>query len=310
MFGNSNKESRDTELETVKREMQETKARFFVFIDKLEATLKEFVEASIPELIEVNNSDTDEFKRTYHRMKSGVLGQLSTLVKKADKVKEEKITNFPVPTDNPELRNTYHSFRNECYERFFQLDKISQDYKKRIEATFSEDYETKYQKILDEYEAIKDTFRCVQCSSPITIDKLYFTTTYITCPACQIKNTFEPSSQAKMLETLGRSLAEQRTAHLLVEHDAIPEQTRVLYLQKHDLKLSLSFEKDENTIEQNKAKIQELENQEQELEAKRPELYQNYLRAMFDEWNKINPALAGEHEKFYKRLLSDYKIRE
>ena len=27
----------------------------------------------------------------------------------------------------------------------------------------------------------------------------------------------------------------------------------------------------------------------------------------YDEWNKINPDLQEEHEKFYNRLLTDYK---
>jgi hypothetical protein len=53
--------------------------------------------------------------------------------------------------------------------------------------------------------------------------------------------------------------------------------------------------------------MQELEKQKVELESKRPALYQTYLRAMFDEWNKINPALTDEHEKFYNRLLNDYQ---
>lgn len=41
---------------------------------------------------------------------------------------------------------------------------------------------------------------------------------------------------------------------------------------------------------------------------KNPVLYQQYLRAMFDEWNKIVPDMAGENEKFYIRLLKDHSI--
>jgi len=43
------------------------------------------------------------------------------------------------------------------------------------------------------------------------------------------------------------------------------------------------------------------------LKDKAPKLYQHYLRAMFDEWNKINPDMEQEHEKFYTRLLNEYK---
>ena len=290
-------------------EMQQTKERFFIFISKLEDKLKKFAEASIPELKDVNNSDTDEFKREYLRVKAAVLGQIESILKKAQEVKEEKITYFPYTSDNHKISFAYYDFRNECYDRYNQLDELANKYREQIENTFSEDYEAKYQNILDEFESVKDKFRCKQCSSPITIDKIYFTTTYITCPACQTKNTFEPSSQAKMLEHLGRSLAEQRTRHLLKEHDEIPEKSQQLYLKRHELKLSLIREKDKTIIAQKEKQMQELEQQQLELEQKAPELYQKYLRAMFDEWNKINPDMQQEHEKFYTRLLTDNKIK-
>lgn len=289
---------------SVLNEMQQTKERFFVFIEKLEEKLKEFAEASIPELIEMNNTDTDEFKRSYHRMKAAVLGQLESIIKKARNTKEEKITYFPYSEKNS---NAYYQFRNDCYAKYQALDDLYDNYRNQIENTLSEDYEAKYQKILDEYESIKDKFKCSQCSSPIAIDKIYFTTTYISCPSCQTKNTFEPSSQAKMLEHLGRSLAEQRTRHLLKEHDEIPEKSQQLYLKRHELTLSLIHEKDKTVIAQKEKQMQELEKQRMELEQKAPALYQKYLRAMFDEWNKINPELQEEHEKFYNRLLTDYK---
>lgn len=280
--------------------MQETKQRFFIFIDKLKDKLKEFAEAAIPELEELNNSDTDEYKREYLRVKSAVLGQIESIRKKADEVMEEKIINAHFSSSN------FYELRNVCYEKKRQLDDLCHQYREKIEATHQEDYEIKYQKILAEYGNIKDKFHCSQCGSPVTIEKIYFTTTYITCPACNTRNTFEPSSQAKQLEHLGRSLAEQRTKHLLKEHDEIPGKSQALYLQRHELKLSLIHEKDKNIIAQKERQMQELEQQRKELEQKAPELYQKYLRAMFDEWNKINPDMQQEHEKFYNRLLIDY----
>lgn len=304
-FFSNNSKSDQTSIAT--KEMQETKERFFAFIGKLEEKLKEFAEASILELKALNQEDSDEFKRGYHRMKSAVLGQLGSILKKALDVKEEKIDGFVSPDDDHDTSRAYDQFRSDCYERYNQLDELHSHYRELVENTDAEDFEAKYQKILDEYEAIKDKFRCVQCSSPIAIDKIYFTTTYITCPACQTRNTFEPSSQAKMLEHVGRSLAEQRTAHLLKEHDEIPKKAQDLYMQAHHLELSLIHEQDKKVIAQKTQEIQGLQKQKEELESKRPGLYQTYLRAMFDEWNKINPALAEEHEKFYNRLLNDYK---
>lgn len=286
-------------------ELEEVKNRFFVFIEKLEVRMKEFVDDSIPELSELNKSDTDEHKRAFHRMKAAVDGQLSSIRKKASDVMEEKVTSLR--TDSINLKNTYYNnFRNVCYERMREFESLYLQYSEQISATEYEDLELAYQKILDEFEEIKNKFTCVQCSSSISIDKIYFTTTYISCPVCHTQNTYEPSSQAKGLEQLGRSLAEQRTAHLLTKYNEVCSKDQELYLQRHKLEISLISEKDKQIIAEKTAKITAIENEKQAILDSRPILYQNYLRAMFDEWNKINPALQEEHEKFYNRLLTDY----
>ncbi len=287
--------------------MKETQERFFVFIEKLKEKLVEFAEAAIPELTEMNNSDTDEYKRSYYRMQSAVLGQLESIIKKARDVKEEKVTYFPY---NENSRDAYYKFRTECYAKYQELEDLYVVYRDKIQDTFSEDYEVKYQNILTEYNSIKEKFNCSQCGSHIIIDKIYFTTTYITCGACSTRNTFEPSTQAKTLEHLGRSLAEQRTKHLLEEHNKSAEIPQQLYLKAHQIKLSLIHEKDKQIIAQKEQEIRELENQKAKIEQKIPILYATYLRAMFDEWNKINPDLQEEHEKFYNRILTEYNQRK
>jgi hypothetical protein len=306
MLGFFDKASKNDQSNTAAKEMQETRDRFIAFIGKLEDKLKEFADASIPELESLRETDTDEFKRAYHRMKSAVQGQIESIRKKAVDVKEEKVDRLNFSFDH-QHSSMFYQFRDECYERHNQLDAMCSHYRELVEDTGIEDFEIKYKRILDEYALIRDKFRCVQCGSPIIIDKIYFTTTYITCSSCQTRNTFEPGSQAKLLEHVGRSLAEQRTKHLLKEHDAIPQLTQELYLQGHQLELSLIHEKDKTVIAGKRKRIEDLKKQKEELEQKKPGLYQAYLRAMFDEWNKINPALAEEHEKFYNRLLNDYK---
>lgn len=237
--------------------MQETEKRFFIFINKLQTTLEEFAQASIEELIEINDADTDEFKREYLKVKAAVLGQVKSLQNKADQVLDQNIINASFPGSES------FEMRNNCANRKNEFDDLCYQYSQKIEQTHHVDYEIKYQKIIDEYQAIKNNFHCSQCSSPIFIDKLYFTTTYITCPACNTKNTFEPSIQAKQLEDLARNLAEQRTEHLLKQY--------------------------------------------QESSDKSPVLYQKYLRAMFDQWNEINPSMQREHEKFYNTLINQQK---
>lgn len=86
----------------------------------------------------------------------------------------------------------------------------------------------------------------------------------MTCAYCGTQNTFLPSTGAQLVLHRARSLAEQRTAHLLKIYES--------------------------------------------SDPKQPALYRQYLRAMFDEWNKIVPDMAAENEKFYHRLLKDYSI--
>lgn len=287
------------------RQMQDTQARFIIFIDKLKERLEEFAKASIPELVEMNAATDDDDKMSFHRMKSAVLGQLEGIRKKAREVQKEKVSDFYFDARSVELTKAYYQFRTICYSKTEELEELYNYHKAKIEATYREDYEAQYRAILDEYEAIKDRFKCIQCGGPIHIDKIYFTTTYITCGSCQTKNTFEPSTQAKGLEHLGRSLAEQRTEHLLDEYKKIPSKTKALYLQRHQLELSLHRELDPAVKQEKEKQIAALLHQQNELEASAPVLYQKYLRAMFDEWNKINPMLKDEHEKFYLRSIKE-----
>ncbi|MDR2146566.1 MAG: hypothetical protein LBE91_08940 [Tannerella sp.] len=288
------------------KEMQEIKERFFVFIDKLEAKLREFAEASLPELEEMGRTDPDEYKGAYNRMKFAVLGQVESIMRKAREVRDEKVTNFAFSSGDFNMSKAYYSFRDECYEKFNELEALKDMYRDRIENSYVEDYEAKYQRILDEYEAIRDKFKCRQCGSPITIDRIYFITTYLSCPACGTKNTFEPSSQAKMLEHLGRSLAEQRTAHLLAAYNEMNALERELYHERHEMDLSLIHESNRKMVAEKESQMAELENRRKQAIKEAPDLYRKYLRAMFDEWNKITPDLAEEHEKFHLRMVEEF----
>lgn len=287
--------------------MQATKERFFVFIEKLKEKLLEFAQAALSEFKDMDESY--EAEQSNHRMKAAVLGQLQSVLKKAEEVKEEKITYFPYSNHDWEVSKAYLQFRNECYDKSRELDSLCQVYSNKIEQSFIKDHEAEYQKILEEHERIKNSFKCTQCGSLISIPEIYFTTTYITCEACQTKNTFEPSSQAKTLDDLGRTLAEQRTRHLKQKFEQIPVKAHQFYIEAHHIELSLIHEKDTKVIELKKKQITELKQQKADLEASAPKYYEQYLRAMFDEWNKISPALKEEHEKFHDRLLNDYYKR-
>lgn len=296
--------SKNVETEKVAEEVNTTKDRFFVFLQKLELRLKDFAEEAMPELVDLNKNDPDRNKLSFYRMKSSVEGQIDSIVQKAREVYEEKTAYFEGRIEH-EHRSLYYDFRNQCLDGLQKLETTRCYYKKQIDATDYQDYEMVYQAILEEYDSIKNNFSCVQCSSPILIDKIYFTTTYLSCTACFTQNTFEPSSQTKQLEHVGRSLAEQRTAHLLQDYKEQSKLASVIFSKKHELEMSLAGENLKDVIVQKTKIIQELTAQKETVEKELPILYERYLRTLFDHWNAINPAMKEEHEKFHIRLLKE-----
>lgn len=295
-------------------QMLENQQRWMVFLGKLEAKMQELCEAAIPELRQVYQEDADLYKRAHGQMLAGVRGQLNVMLQKVHDVAEEKIHGFLDEHDDDAgdsgldsfaIHDLLFEFRNTCLERERAFEARYHAWCEQLEHTAQRDLEGEYQQILNEYAAIKDRFTCQQCGGPISIEKIYFLSTYLTCPHCQTRNTFEPSSQARRLEDLGRSLAEQRAAPLLLAYQTEQQRERDLYFQIHELQLRL--DDDAPTYKADAAKIAELEQARRDAIARAPALYETYLRAMFDEWHQIVPDLREQNEKFYQRLLEDFR---
>lgn len=256
-------------------EIKTRQERWFVFLDKLEARMAEMNNAAVPELRKVFQQDTDPYKRAHIHMLSGLIGQINQMRNKANEIREDNIVAFVYEAEaslpsiisraGSEYRAKLHTFRMACLNRHFVFEeKINYAISLLQGAAGEQDLESAYQEELAAFERIRDKFSCRQCGGNITIPRMFFIDTYITCPFCQSQNTFSPSTGARMVLHQARSLAEQRTAHLLRSYEAATP--------------------------------------------KNPDLYRRYLRAMFDEWNKIVPDMVTENEKFYERLMNEYTI--
>ncbi len=294
-------------------EIKETQERFFSFIDKLEAKLKELCEAAIPELLDVFKTDEDPYKRTHGRLQSGILGQIENIRTKARDTHDEKVSDLYYSINREiSISHSYHdqlyNFRTTCSDKHNAFDETISYWQDQINNTGLVDYEIEYQAIVDDYESIKNKFNCSQCGGNIPITKIYFTISYLKCPSCNTQNTFEPSTKARGLEQVARSLAEQRTKYLLEEHHAEKQRERDLYHEGHQLKLGRHDLKDKKELQLLQEKLDQIEKQRQESIKNAPILYKKYLRAMFDEWNKLIPDLTEQNEKFYQRILTDEHI--
>jgi hypothetical protein len=256
-------------------ELSHTRERWFTFLQKLEDRMVDMCDAAVPELKTVFEQDTDPYKRAHGHMLSGLLGQLSQMRSKANQVRDENITGMMIaggaviPSITSAAGRKYHdllyAFRIACFDRHYAFEeKLTAAIVQLQEAAGEQDLEAAYQEQLAAFEKIKEDFNCQQCGGNISIPKMFFIATYVSCPFCQTQNTFMPSTEAQMVLHNARGLAEQRTAHLRKAAE--------------------------------------------EAGTKNPDLQRKYLRAMFDEWNKIVPDMTEENEKFHERLLKDITI--
>lgn len=287
-------------------QMHENQQRWFVFIGKLEERARELCEAAMPELRAAVRDDPDVYKRISGRILAGINGQLENMRQKAAEVREEKIEGFfAAHCDDEAGYELLLSFRSACMACEHGFEETLAECRRQLEAAGTRDYEAEYRQILDEFEAGKDKFFCPQCGSPIRIARLFFLTTYVACPNCRTRCTFEPGSLARQLESIGRKLAEHRCADMLEAYEAECRRERDLYQRIHENRETPCD--DAVTREARVAENRRLAREREDALARAPSMYEAYLRAMFDEWNRIVPDLTEQNERFYGRMLNDFR---
>ncbi|SEW44799.1 hypothetical protein [Chitinophaga arvensicola] len=221
-------------------ELRTRQDRWFVFLDKLETRMDELTTAAVPELHTVYQQDDDPYKRSHGQMLMGLIGQVNHMREKANEVREDNIVSFlygaeaTVPVITSEAGRDYHNrilaFRMACINRYYIFDEKVNEAIVLLKGTEGQqDLEGAYREQLAAFERIRDKFSCKQCGGNITIPKMFFIDTYVTCSFCHSQNTFKPSTAARMVMHNARALAEQRTAQLLRAYEESNPQDRSLY---------------------------------------------------------------------------------
>lgn len=196
-------------------DLEALKNRFVVFTNKLMDKANELENDAKLAAQDVYNEDSDRYKRAYGQFKLGIEGQFKGLITKSAEIFDQQI--LPLRMDSKykdsslwcsDLRTILLAFedtiRKKAINVFDDLELISNEFY--------------LQQILDEYEAIKDAFNCQQCGANLSVDQMYFVSTYITCTFCQTQNTFIPGTRMTELEGLSRDLAEERLKTLKEEY--------------------------------------------------------------------------------------------
>lgn len=292
------------------RELEKKEPRWNVFIDKTITHLDEFCVSAKKELTEAYQADQDQDKKNYGRFLASVKGQMTLLRKKVDTVNNEELQKLiskggaTIPFDCPEY-DDFSDLVARCLDKLQAFedkwDNWFEEFENVSESFLGNDLESKYKSILDEYSRIKNQFKCRQCGSSISIDKIFFTSTYVECPVCSTQNTFEPSSQAEKLLHIALPLAESRVRKLNDEYENLCKEYDVLAekVRLSDVERRTSVDRiDNNKSDRINSKLQLTD-----LAVQADKIYKKWLREKYDELSKIIPDLKDHYEAKYDEEL-------
>ncbi|MDR2108740.1 MAG: hypothetical protein LBP28_04700 [Coriobacteriales bacterium] len=246
-------------------ELKDLEARWFAFLDKLEAKMEELCSAALPELRALR-CDPDS-QQIYLRVLAGVQGQLSRIREKAYETHDAKVTDTwylfrsEIEFTNP-FYMTGNAFRDNCDERYHAFEEAYLNWYNLLRATLQDNLEEEYRQILEILDSARESFCCKQCGAPISVPPACFISTHLACPACSTQNTFEPGSKARELPFIARDLAEKRVTPF---YQAYQQGGRT------------------------------------------DALYRRYLRARYDELNRMLPDLREHHEMLYHEYTASHR---
>jgi predicted RNA-binding Zn-ribbon protein involved in translation (DUF1610 family) len=298
--------------EDLRAQIEERQARWLAFVDKLGKRANELYDAARPELDALKKADGDPNKSSYHKVLSGVCGQLDLIRSKALDVHDKEIRDYYYYLRQSEITALHplarylDDFRNTCYDSLSEFEDSLHKMTDALREEKRDEVEDEYAKIIDSFNAAKKKFLCSQCGHQLPVERIFFISVHIPCPACGAQNTLEPGHQARNLQFIAKKLAEKRCKHLLDAYKNEKQNERDLYYKAHAIKLDAIHKSDrEKAVAQKEIEAIHLEREQSIQNA--PRLYAVYLRALYDEMNGILPEFKEHHEKLYVEQLNQTK---
>lgn len=291
-----------------KDQVYETTERWKSFLGAMSERMGLLGEEAIAEVSSIAGQESSTNNTELSRILMGINGQFSQMLRKVREVEKEKIKAFfdhlSRETDlDDSQRELLDASLDECYELTSSFEQEQQNWVDRIEDAGKEDPQKKYSRILEEYEAEKNGYRCSQCGSSIRIPKIFFLDTYLSCPSCFTQNTYRPGIRAKELEGVAWALAQKRRAGLLGTYEQAKKEERRLY---HEiLKLQL---RDIDGISANaEAECDAMEEMRKDIVRKIPKLYEEYLSAVYLECGTIVPDMKEYYDRICREQISKFR---
>jgi hypothetical protein len=241
--------------------LRELETRWFSFLEKLEARMEELCSAALPELRALCRDTGDAGKQVYRKVLSGVTGQLENIRGKAYSTHDEKVVD------------TWYRFREDCKtaDSFFnagygftqRCTKRYEEFEETLRGWDTLLRETDRENLEEEYRRILEIFNAC---------KEKFRCTQCGAPI-PITQTFFIS-----VHLACPACATQNTFDPGSEARELPFIARDL-AEKRAAPFYEAYQNGGRT----------------------PELYRNYLRARYDELNRMLPGLKEHHERRYHR---------
>lgn len=254
-------------------EIGQTEEKWFVFLDKLEARLEELCVAAIPELMSVFNEDADPYKRAHIRMRTGLIGQINQMRQKANVANESRIIPFLYASSGA-LPDLISSAGRKYHERLYHFKMACLQRHRQFEEKVNEGIN-----MLMAAEGQQD----LEAAYQEQLAQFERIKDQFTCKQCAGKMSIPKICyiatyiQCPFCQTQNTYTPSTAMQMVFYQARSLAEQrTRQLLL----------------VYEQSSPK--------------NPQLYRQYLRSMFDEWNKIVPDMTEENERFYQRLWNDH----
>lgn len=204
--------------------LDETVQRWRSFAAKIRQRADELHSQGFEEARAMKRQAASDNDNAHYLFWSGIGGQIGTLRTKVEETFarsvqaafEQKAGNLVASWGRYDIRKEAEDLWHQLQEERNALDSHLLNLSCTNIADFDdpEDAEARYRDILREHEQLKDRFACITCGAGIPISKLFFIATYVDCPYCRTRNTFQPGTAACGLPTLAEQLAEQRTLEL------------------------------------------------------------------------------------------------
>jgi len=271
--------------------------RYLTFVDKLVARGRELVAEAVPQLQQMVAASDDINDLAPRRVAAAVTTQFEELRAKATQVLTEQILSPDLSFQGLLRLNTWVGSRDICTARCEQLTRLTIRWREQVERAAQPDYVSEYRKVLAEFDATKDSYRCQQCGSPLTIDRIFVIDVYVTCPQCQTQSHFAPSTAARALNHVAIFLARQLHADYLDANDSLAQQLDQLEDRWYDIKMQRGA----------KAERQQLRDQMVHMTQLFDRNYQEFLAVVYRDLQQMFPENTVHYQQQYALELGRHQ---